>query len=503
MKPCRHCLNPESTRPHDCNVIKPSIYMASVFLSLTGLLMSETNAVAQGSKQAQIVISSLQDAFVNVADTVEPAVVTVTSKKIVKPQTQGDTSQDDTNPFGDFSLGRNRRGYRSQGTGSGVIISSDGWILTNDHVIGGADRVTVKLHDGREYEGVVRRDYRSDLALIKVNASGLPSARLGDSDKVKTGMWAIAIGSPFRYEGSFSVGVVSSLKRQQIIRDRTEPGGGRLYPDMIQTDAAINPGNSGGPLVNIDGEVIAINTAIESESGGSVGIGFAIPINAAKFVINQLQTKGSVTYGYLGIEPDTVTAKLAEIYKVGAGALVKSEPSQSSPAGKAGIHVDDVIIQVQDKAIRDEVDFRNTISRISPGTEISLTVYRGGTLKKILATLSDAPAQKPVVADAADQKVNFGVVVEALTQDQATRVGLTNINEGVVVKNLDRSSSAGETEIVDGDVILKINDKVTPDVETFKKVTNSLKSGDVVRIIYAGKRFQTEHFKRVAIFTLD
>src|SRR5688572_20909472 len=290
-------------------------------------LFAMSGAVLAQDKPAKAALYALQDAFSAVAEEVEPAVVTITARKTVRP-VLGTAAPEEDDPLRGTPLGRGRnpRAFRAQGTGSGVIISSDGWILTNDHVVGGAEKVTVRLIDGREFEGTVRRDYRSDLALIKIEGSDLRAARLGDSDKVKIGHWAIAIGSPFRYEGTFSVGVVSSLFRRQEIRSSS--GVSRVYPSMIQTDAAINPGNSGGPLLNLEGEVIGINTAIESDSGGSVGIGFAIPINAARFVADQLKAKGKVVYGYLGIDPGTVTPRLAGAYQVSNGALVQGDPAE-------------------------------------------------------------------------------------------------------------------------------------------------------------------------------
>src|SRR5579872_807543 len=273
---------------------------------------------AAQSQNSKTVLASLQAAFSSIADELEPAVVTVSSSKAERPE----AAQDSPGPL-QHGLTRPRPKTRMMGTGSGVIIRKDGWILTNDHVVSGADRVTVKLHDGREFVGTVRRDYRSDLALIKIESpTPLPAARLGNSDAVKIGHWAIAIGSPYRYDGSFSVGVISSLFRQQSISDPETHGPDRLYPTLIQTDAAINPGNSGGPLVNIDGEVIGINTAIESEGGGNIGIAFAIPIYAAKFVVDQLMTKGKVSYGLLGVTPKTVTPRQAQAFGVGEGAWI-------------------------------------------------------------------------------------------------------------------------------------------------------------------------------------
>ncbi len=446
------------------------------------------------------ILHALQDAFVSVAEQVEPAVVTITARKITRAR--ADRSEEPEDGIPGLPFGRNGlpRAFRAEGTGSGVIISVDGWVLTNDHVVGGADKVTVRLNDGREFNGTVRRDYRSDLALVKIEGSVFPFARLGDSDRVKVGQWAIAIGSPFRYDNSFSVGVISSLSRRQEILDRGA-GSLRLYPSMIQTDAAINPGNSGGPLVNLDGEIIGINTAIETENGGSIGIGFAIPINSAKFVIEQLRTRGRVSYGYLGIDPGTVTPRLASAYKVTGGALVQQEPDPSSPAGKAGIRVEDVIIAINEKQIYSETDLRLTVSRIAPGTTVKITLVRGGDQKVVSVELGEAPAIQPPAPPASAAKPSLGIEVVALTQDAAEKAGLTRA-EGVVIKSLEAGSSATETELQRGDIILQVNGVPTPNLAAFQRVTANLKSGDVVRILSHSRR-GNNLVKRVVIVTVD
>ncbi len=454
---------------------------------------------AQANKQARATLFSLQEAFVSIAEEVEPAVVTITAQKTTRI---GSNRKEDDGVIPDLPFGRpsGPRSFRSQGTGSGVIISSDGWILTNDHVVGGADRVTVKLIDGREFQGTVRRDFRSDLALVKVEGATFPSAKLGDSDKVKIGQWAIAIGSPYRYEGSFSVGVISSLARKQLISERG--GQGRLYPNMIQTDAAINPGNSGGPLVNIEGEVVAINTAIESETGGSVGIGFAIPINSAKFVIEQLKSKGKVSYGYLGIDPDTVGPRLAATYKVSYGALVRQEPDPASPAGKAGLQVEDVIISVNEKAVKNETDLRTTVSRIAPGTQVKVAFVRNGVTKVAAVTLGEMPDLSPAIKEAPKTAAGLGIEVVAITADAASKVNLTEMSEGVLIKSIADAASASESEFTKGDLILQINSTPTPNVAAFQKATQAIMAGDVVRVRWIGKR-GTMVVKRVALITVD
>lgn len=454
---------------------------------MLAVTFTPVRAAAQDKATGRSTLNLLQDSFVNIADEVEPTVVTVTARRTIKPRPGATAPDADDDILGGIPLNRGRqpRSFRAQGTGTGVILSTDGWILTNDHVIGGADKVTIKLHDGREFDGIVRRDYRSDLALVKINASDLRPARLGDSDKTKIGQWAIAIGSPYRYEGSFSVGVISSLLRKQEI---SSSGNFRLYPSMIQTDAAINPGNSGGPLVNIDGEVVGINTAIESEGGGSVGIGFAIPINAAKFVIEELKAKGKVTYGYLGVNPDTITPRLAMAYRVSDGALVQDEPPADSPAANCGIHAGDVITEIDGKPIHSELDLRSTVARMRPGTKVNIALVRDGTEKRVKAEIAELPAIQDPEAPALPAKPTLGIEAQAISADLARKAGLNESAMGVVVKSIDGGSPAGESEIRVGDVILKINDSPITNLDDFKKASDSLKTGEVVRILWAGRR---------------
>ena len=464
--------------------------LALLALPAGGVSAQNTSPLHQETHAALV---NLQDAFSVIADEMEPAVVTVFSTKAFR-SADGDSNDI---PRGVIPFGRRSR--RSTGTGSGVLVSKDGWILTNDHVVDGADRVTVRLHDGREFTGTVRRDFRSDLALVKIAASTpFPAARLGDSDKVKIGHWAIAIGSPYKYEGSFSVGVISSLYRSQQIFDLNSLGSQRFYPNMIQTDAAINPGNSGGPLCDIDGEVIGINTAIESEGGGSVGIGFAIPINTAKFVIAQLRDKGHVTYGYLGISPTSVTPRTASALKVEAGALIDQEPEASTPGAKAGLHAGDVVTAINGKGIHNELDLRTLVAQTPPGTTIDLTVMRDGHPQALKATLGQAP--DPVQERPHEPgKTHLGIDVQPLTKKLAEQAQVPTDTPGVVIKAIDPASSvADEKDLGEGDIILRVNDTATTTVQAFQTATASLKSGDQVRLVY-----QHQGIKRFAVVTVD
>ena len=482
---------------------RPTAKTSLLATVLFSLAFAPPKAMGQEKGPDKAILHALQNAFAAVAEEVEPAVVTVIARKTVRPTAGVPSREEDEDILRGGPLGRVRppRSFRAQGTGSGVIISTDGWILTNDHVVGGAEKVTIRLIDGREFEGTVRRDYRSDLAMIKIEGSGFRAARLGDSDKVKVGHWAIAIGSPFRYEGSFSVGVISFLSRPQQIR--TGGGGSRVYPSMIQTDAAINPGSSGGPLLNLEGEVIGINTAIESDSGGSVGIGFSIPINAARHVANQLREKGKVTYGYLGIEPGTVTPRLASAYQVSNGALVIGDPQEDSPAAKAGIQAEDVITEIDGKPIRSELDLRTIVSLVTPGTSIAITFVRGGTEKKTKATIAeDTRFANEGSSAPPSAKGTLGVDVAAVNAEGLRKTGLDGKIQGVLVKSLDSGSAISESELEKGDVILKVNDASTPNVEAFKKAIENVSPGDILRVLWTGKRGSAT-VRRIAIIIVD
>ena len=444
---------------------------------------------------SKAVLANLQSAFTAIAEELEPAVVTVSTSRVFRADKEVEARPRAVSPPGGGSR-------LAKGTGSGVIIRKDGWILTNDHVVNGADRVTVKLQDGREFVGTVRRDYRSDLALIKVESpTALPTARLGDSDSTRVGHWAIAIGSPYRYEGSFSVGVISSVYRQQRISDPELRGAERLYPTLLQTDAAVNPGNSGGPLVNIDGQVIGINTAIEGEgiSGGNIGIAFAIPINAAKFVVEQLMTRGKVSYGLLGVTPQTVTPRQAVALGVNEGAWIDEEPLEDGPAGKAGLHAGDVITAINGKPIRGALDLRTIISHTQPFTSVDITFLRDRKVRTVKATLTEAitpPAELPKPRDPG--KSSLGIEVQPITDKLAAGAGLPSTLTGVVVKSIDLAGSSSDVDaLTEGSIVVRVNDVATPTMAAYRTATEGLKPGDQVRLVFHNRN--GKHFRVVQI----
>ncbi|MEO7717910.1 MAG: trypsin-like peptidase domain-containing protein [Capsulimonas sp.] len=337
---------------------------------------------------------------------------------------------------------------RSEATGSGVIVSSDGYILTNDHVVDGAANgiVTVTLSDGRQFKGKVYPDYRSDLAVVKIDpgSAKLPAAQFADSSKVVPGQWAIAVGSPFNLENTMTVGVISALGRHQRIPGETA-GSGRYYPDLLQTDAAINPGNSGGPLFNIDGKVIGINVAIESPVEASSGVGFAIPSVTAQSIMNALITKGKVTRGYLGIAPDDLTPALQQEFSQPAGAFVR-DVRVDSPAGKAGIQAADIITYFNGEPVTGEVSLRQAIADTEPGKSVKVAYVRSGTpfaTSVTLITAPPVPGEDPGPSDVTNPtRSKLGLGIRDITPHDRQEMSIPTSIQGVTVVSVEPNSPA-------------------------------------------------------------
>jgi len=418
----------------------------------------------------------LSTAFVKIADSVSPSVVNITSEKMVEAPSF--PSFDD---FFGFPFG-NRRGTPDQepdkrltkATGSGVIVRSDGYVMTNNHVVAGADRVTVKLQDGREFKGTVLRDPRTDLALVKIDAKDLPALPFADSDQVRVGQWAVAVGNPFQLKGTVTVGVVSAIHTESDLNNPLP------YPESIQTDASINPGNSGGPLVNLDGRIIGINGAIYSTSGGNMGIGFAIPSNTAQFVMKELIDKGKVVRGYLGLLPSDLTPVLADKLGVKQGALVESV-DKDSPAEKGGVQVKDVITSVNGKPVRGGNELRRVVQSIAPGTQVKLVVIRDKKEKTLTVKLGEAPSGEEGQSTEAGGKT--GLSVQPLTEDAAKQIGVDPSVKGVVVRRVDPGSAADRAGIKTGDVITEIDDTPVTSVASFSKAEKQLKKGETAIVV--------------------
>lgn len=447
--------------------------------------VSTTTAVSKA--EALSAAEAMESAFVRVAEEVSPAVVTIYARRNVnRPSLRLEIPEDIPFPF-DFR--RNNRlpqpeivPIPTRGVGSGVIVRSDGYILTNDHVVAGAERVDVVLSDGRRFEGRVMRDYRSDIAVVKINATGLPTARLGDSDTVRVGQWAIALGSPFDKQNSMTVGVVSALGRRESIGGGTQ---NRYYPNLIQTDASINPGNSGGPLLNIRGEIIGINTAIESPTGSFAGIGFAVPINTARFVMEQLITRGKVVRGYFGVMPADVTPEDAQRLKVKQGALITSV-TEGSPAAQAGIQVEDVVVEYNGKPVKGEVDFRDMVARTEPGTVVPVKVVRNGRERTLQVKVGEAPdieAQTRQREQPQEGGRKLGISIERITPDLAERYKLPRSTQGVVITEVVPGSAADDAGLEVGDVILMVDGQRVNSVDDVHRIVAGHRSGDSVIFI--------------------
>ncbi|RMF94925.1 MAG: DegQ family serine endoprotease [Gammaproteobacteria bacterium] len=372
-------------------------------------------------------------------------------------------------PPGRAPAPRQPRGRQVIGQGSGFVfdakhglLKDKTYILTNNHVVDKAEKIRVRLEDGREFDAkVTGRDPQSDIAVIEIDASGLPALRLGDSSKLEVGEWVVAMGNPFGLSHTLTVGVVSAKGRTSLgIND---------YEDFIQTDAAINPGNSGGPLLNLDGEVVGINTAIFTRSGGYMGVGFAIPSNLAREIARQLIDKGEVTRGYLGIVIQQLTADLAESFGLepGQGVLV-SQVTDDSPAAKAGIRQGDIVVAYQGRPVTDVGDFRNRVSLTPPGSRATLTVLRDGKRRTLTAVIGKLDENAVAAAAPAHSEEELGLTVQTLTSELARQFDV-EADSGVVVTAVEPGSIAALAGIRPGTVILEVNREPVKTAADFKR----------------------------------
>jgi len=336
---------------------------------------------------------------------------------------------------------------KQMGEGSGVIVDGKGYILTNDHVVAGAEKITIHLFDGRELKGTVRgTDPRTDLAVVHVEAADLPVAVLGDSDKIQVGEWAIAVGSPFGLEETVTVGVISAKGRSGL--------GTGTYEDFLQTDASINPGNSGGPLVNIDGDVIGINAMIIQPGQG---IGFAIPINLAKTIMQELIKTGKVVRPWVGIGLQDITPDLMKFFnlKEKEGALI-SQVYSGSPAERVGLKVGDVVIEVDGVKIKSSQDVVHEVLKKKVGQKVNLVILRGGKRLEISVTTAQMPEKIGERGPAKPTREWFGLQVSNVTPEIAKQLGLTK-TEGVVITGVEPNSAGQAAGLKAGDIILEVN----------------------------------------------
>jgi len=417
--------------------------------------------------------------FVNLAKKLKPMVVNISTTQV----SEGRGTQEFGSPFGGgeddpfndfwrrFFGGPTPRGpQRQRSLGSGFIIDGDGSILTNNHVVENASKIVVKLAgDDQDYEAkVIGRDPKTDIAVIKISAkSSLQAASLGDSDRLEVGEWVMAIGNPFGLDGTVTSGIVSAKGRHNITQGP--------YDNFIQTDASINPGNSGGPLINMRGEVIGINTAIFSRTGGNIGIGFAIPINLVKELLPQLRGKGKVTRGYLGVLIQKVTPDIAESLGMdkGYGALV-ANVSKDGPAEKAGVKVGDVIVEFDGLAIKDSGDLPIIVARTPVEKKVRMKVLRDK--KEVVLNVSVGELKDEEIVASAPEKGELGLTVQRLTPQMAESLGLER-SEGVVVTAIEPGSAAEEAGIRRGDVILEVDRRAVRTLDEYKKALAGARKG--------------------------
>jgi serine protease Do len=423
--------------------------------------------------------------FVTIADKVGPAVVMIMAERVDKVR---GFNFEDQMPFDDFwerFFGRpqerpREQEQRSQAQGTGFFLSDDGYLLTNYHIVENAVDLVVTALNGEEYKAkVVGTDPRTDLALLKVDAKGLPFAVLGDSAQLKVGEWVLAIGNPYGLEHSVTSGIVSAKGRQLGL-------GGNVpeYQDFIQTDAAINRGNSGGPLVNMRGEVVGITSNIFSPSGGSIGLGFAIPSNMAKKVVTQLKAKGRVVRGRIGVSikatPLTEDDKDAFKLKDKSGALI-NEVEKGSPADKAGLQQYDVVIEVDGEKVKDSNDLKLKISNIEPGKKVEVKAVRDGKEQTFTVTVEELdPAETKVESKSSDKDLGF--TLRELTPTLAQRYGLET-EEGLIITQVKSFSEADRKGLAVGDIILEVNRKKVSTIGEMERIMAKFESGQAIILL--------------------
>ncbi len=450
------------------------------FLSALFLISCSETAfsLSKDDKDKTTTARTLGKAFVEVAKKVQPSVVNITTEKTVSLRPWERNGEDffKGSPFEDFFKGfgfspkEKGKEYRQKqrSGGSGVIVDKEGYVLTNNHVVEGMDKVKVRLNDGREFTATVKgQDKRTDLAVLHIKAKDLPLASLGDSDKLEVGEWAIAVGSPFGLEHTVTVGVISAKGRSGL--------GTGTYEDFLQTDASINPGNSGGPLCNIDGEVIGINAMIIQPG---TGIGFAIPINTAKQILTDLIKQGKVVRPWLGISAQDLTPEMMEYFQVKEkeGVLV-GQVYPGTGAEKAGLTSGDIIRSVDEKPVKNVSELVKEIQKKRVGQKVKLALFRNGKETNLEVTTSSMP-EKPEGQKEKEKETEekIGARVQELTPLLASRYGMSGIKNGVVVLAIEDGSLADEIGLQEGDVIQEVNRKK---IETLKDYEKAMKDANI------------------------
>lgn len=490
--------------------MKKRILSLSLVTSVTLLVVFYFAYAENQPVKASVSGIVMEDAIINVANTTGKAVVSISTEHTAKIKSMGNRKiyfngrpynggspfgGDDNDPFSkffdNFMGNAPDKEFKRMGLGSGVIIDSKGYILTNEHVINDADKIKVTLSDGREFKGEVKgRDPRSDLAVIKIDANNLPVASLGDSDNLKIGQWVVAIGNPFGYalqnpEPTVTVGVISALHRSlgRVMSHN------RDYNNLIQTDAAINPGNSGGPLVNLKGEIVGINVAIFSTSGGYQGVGFAIPANSAKRIVTRLIEGKKIAYGWLGITVQDLTDDLSKYFGLSDknGVLV-AKVLNDGPAAKAGMKESDVIKQFDNKPVNNVKDLLNIVGSTEVGRKVKVMVIRDKKPITFDAVVGERPEDTDEITSPEGEDENAesktaavwrGISVENLGSDKIRRFK-TEEKEGVVVVNVEPGSPTDEAGLIPGDIILSLNKQPIKNISDYEKITKGLKGDCLV-----------------------
>ena len=442
-------------------------------------------------------LRQVSKAFAKIAEEASPAVVGIKAEKTItsnQPTFRDLPFGEQFDPFEDDIFDRffrwysprrrepRQRKYQQMAQGSGFIVSDDGYILTNNHLVGDAEKVMVKVGKNPEVEAeVIGTDPDTDVAVIKIDKKGLTHLEMADSDELEVGEWVVAIGNPFRLSQTVTAGIVSAKGRS----------GFRLaeFEDYIQTDAAINPGNSGGPLLNLDGKVVGINTFIISQSGGYMGIGFAIPINIVKFVYQRLVEGGEVERGYLGIYYEELTPETAPTFGLDEDTkgVAIAQVIKDSAAEKAGLKRYDVIVELEGKSVEDGNEFLNRVSMLKPGAKVKIVVIRDGQRETLTAKLEKRPSQEQAAGTEPETSQKLGFTVKNLTDEYAERLGFEGMS-GVLVTSVEADSQAAKKGITAGLLIMEVNKESVKNTKEFDEaIQKAKKDGSVLLLVNDGR----------------
>ncbi|MCH8567787.1 MAG: DegQ family serine endoprotease [Balneolales bacterium] len=421
-------------------------------------------------------LRDLNEAFISLAESTSPTVVTITTERTVRRRAQMSPFDMFDDFFGRPRQQRPEQEFQQRGQGSGVIVSEDGIILTNHHVIANADTIMVRMVDntllGAE---IIGSDPNTDIAVIRINGRNMPYLPLGDSDDLRVGELVLAIGSPLSENLAQTVtqGIVSAKGRSNFnLVD---------FEDFIQTDAAINPGNSGGPLINMDGELVGINTAIASRSGGFQGIGFAVPVNMAKSVMTSIIETGRVVRGYLGISGQELDESLARGFGLDrAGGAVLNAVEEGSPAAEAGLKVEDIILEYDGRRLTDWTQFRIYVASRAPGTVIRLLIFRDNEQKTINVTLGELPSDDITETEAENLFDRFGFSLDAFNNTYAERYNLRSGLEGVIVTSVNETSNAYRQGLREGDLVTAVNRRRVRNMQEFNTLAQGIQPGSTM-----------------------